>query len=290
MPNSDRTFAKDFRRFFGRGLAILLPSILTLWILWYAFAFVFNNVAAPINRGIRWAVVQMAPSFVPQQESGQPTWYRVSEAERAEFLSQAEGKAFRGLPASESIQEVRSQKFRAYWQARWYLSGTGLVVAIVLIYLSGMALGGLIGRRIYNRVEAWISRLPGFKQVYPHVKQVVNLVMGDSSGKPMAFKRVVFVQYPREGVWSLGLVTSGSLKSIAGPAGGRVLAVFIPSTPTPFTGFVITVPERDVLDAPISIDEAIRFLLTGGVLIPEHQKNELSPAASPENPGPRGAA
>ncbi len=282
MPNSDRTFAADFRRFFGRGLAILLPSILTLWILWYAFAFVFNNVAAPINRGLRWMVVQAAPTFVGEAPDRQPAWFRVSEAERAEFLAQQDGKAFRSAAAAEVTSEVRSQKFRTYWQSRWYLSGSGLVVAIVLIYLAGMLLGGLIGRRMYNRVEGWISRLPGFKQVYPHVKQLVNLVMGD---KPMAFKRVVYVEYPRKGVWSLGLVTSGSLSSVAGYAGERMLAVFIPSTPTPFTGFVINVPEKDVLDAPLSVDEAIRFLLTGGALIPEHQRTQALAGAA-ENPEP----
>lgn len=280
MPNSDRTFGADFRRFFGRGLAILLPSILTLWILWYAFAFVLNNVAAPINRGIRWGVVQTAPEVLPSQPEKQPAWFRVTDEERAEFLALPEGKPFRGATAAEVTQEVRSQKFRTYWQARWYLSGTGLVVAIILIYLAGMVLGGLIGRKIYNRVEAWISKLPGFKQVYPHVKQLVNLIMGDSGGKKaMAFKRVVFVEYPRQGVWSLGLVTSGSLKSLETSAGARMLAVFIPSTPTPFTGFVINVPESDVLDAPITVDEAIRFLLTGGVLIPEHQRTEPAPGA-----------
>jgi uncharacterized membrane protein len=269
MPNSDRTFAADFKRFFGRGLAILLPSILTLWILWYAFAFVFNSVAVPINRGIRWAVVQAAPSFVPAAPERQPEWYRVADSERAEFLAQPEGKEFRAGPISVVTQEIRSQKFRRLWQSRWYLSGTGLVVAIVLIYLAGMLLGGLIGRKIYSRIEGWISRLPGFKQVYPHVKQLVNMVMGD---KPMAFKRVVLVEYPRKGIWSLGLVTSGSMQAVSDEAGSGVLAVFIPSTPTPFTGFVINVPESDVHDIPVSVDEAIRFLLTGGVLIPEHQR------------------
>jgi uncharacterized membrane protein len=272
MPNPHRTFAADFKRFFGRGLAILLPSILTLWMLWYAFAFVFNSVAVPINRGIRWAVVQTAPSFVPSAPERQPAWYRVSDAERAEFLALAEGKAYRDDSPAAVTQEIRSQKFRRIWQSRWYLSGTGLVVAIVLIYLAGMVLGGLIGRKIYNRVEGWISRLPGFKQVYPHVKQLVNMVMGDSGGKPMAFKRVVLVEYPRKGIWTVGLVTSASMQAVADEAGSGVLAVFIPSTPTPFTGFVINVPEADVHDIPISVDEAIRFLLTGGVLIPEHQR------------------
>lgn len=267
MANPDRTFSADFRRFFGRGLAILLPSILTLWILWYAFAFVFNNVAVPINRGIRWGVLQAAPHVISEKHA--PSWFLVSKAERDEFLKAAEGKAFRDQSQAAIDQEIRSQKFRQYWQGTWYLSMSGLVVAIILIYLAGLLLGGLIGRRVYNRLEAWISRIPGFKQVYPHVKQLVNLVMGE---KTMAFKRVVLVEYPRQGVWSIGLVTSNSMKSVEDRAGKAVLSVFIPSTPTPFTGFVINVLESDIYDMPISVDEAIRFVLTGGVLIPDRQK------------------
>lgn len=285
MPNPHRTFAADFKRFFGRGLAILLPSILTLWLLWYAFAFVFNSVAVPINRGLRWTVVQASPMFVNEDPQRQPAWYRVSDAERAEFLSQPEGKGFRSSGPAEVTQEIRVQKLRTVWQSRWYLSGSGLIVAIILIYLAGMLLGGLIGRRMYARVETWISRLPGFKQVYPHVKQLVNLVMGDSGGKPMAFKRVVLVEYPRKGIWTVGLVTSVSMRAVAEEAGGKVLAVFIPSTPTPFTGFVISVPEQDVVDVPISVDEAVRFVLTGGVLIPDRQKLDIPVTADPRSSG-----
>jgi uncharacterized membrane protein len=117
-------------------------------------------------------------------------------------------------------------------------------------------------------LEALIRRVPGFKQVYPHVKQLVDMVMGD---KPMAFKRVVLVEYPSKGIWSLGLVTSGSLRTLSDRLGGPCVAIFIPSTPAPFTGFTISVPEREVIDVPLSVDEALRFIITGGVLIPERQ-------------------
>lgn len=287
MAHHKRTFAADFKRFFGRGLAILLPSILTLWILWYAFAFVFNNVAVPINQGIRWSVLRVAPEVIPSNPDRQPAWYRVSDPERIEFLKQPEGKPFRDSDLPVVEREVRSQKLAALWKSRWYLSGAGLVTGIILIYLAGMLLGGLIGRRVYAKFEAWISRIPGVKQVYPHVKQVVNLIMGD---QPMAFKRVVLVEYPSKGLWSVGLVTSGSLKAVSDQAGGPTVSVFIPSTPTPFTGFVINVPEDKVVDLPLSVDEAIRFALTGGVLIPEHQKAAVLAAARvvpPDSPDVR---
>src|SRR5262249_33807274 len=107
-----------------------------------------------------------------------------------------------------------------------------------------------------------------FKQVYPHVKQVVDMIFGE---KQIAFKRVVLVEYPRKGIWSVGFVTSAGMRDVGEFAGERVLTVFIPSTPTPFTGFTITVKESEAMSAPITVDEALRFVLTGGVLVPTKQ-------------------
>jgi uncharacterized membrane protein len=274
-----KTFMSDFRRFFGRGLAVLLPSILTLWLLWTAFVFLFNNVALPINRGLRGLVVEIAPLVVSADPQRQPAWYRVSDVERSAFLATREGQLFRDLPPRRVETEVRYLKFRELWRANWYLEAAGLLVAIILVYLAGLLLGGYFGRRLYSRLEGYIARIPGFKQVYPHVKQLVELIIGE---KPMAFKRVVFVEYPRKGIWTLGLVTSNSMKSAMESAGSGCLAIFIPSTPTPFTGFTISVPEVDVIDVPISIDEALRFVLTGGVLVPERQMVGIPDAATAE--------
>lgn len=264
MPGERPTFTSDFKRFFGRGLAILLPSILTLWILWYAFIFVFHNVAVPINFGLRSAVVWAAPKVLPERSL--PAMFRVSDEQVAEFRAQ---DARRKDASTHWVRrEIRRTRMAEFWQDNWYLQGTGLVVAITLIYLSGLLLGGIIGKQVYERAERLIARVPGFKQVYPHVKQLVNLVMGD---KPLAFKRVVLVEYPRKGIWTMGLVTSSAMRKVAEVSGRRAVTIFIPSTPTPFTGFTINVPDEEVVDLPVSIDEALRFVLTGGVLIPEGQ-------------------
>jgi len=131
-----------------------------------------------------------------------------------------------------------------------------------------MLLGGLIGRRLYARVEKLLARVPGFKQVYPHVKQVTEMIIGD---RPLAFNRVVLVEYPRKGIWTVGLVTGDSMRTIREAAGADTLSVFIPSTPTPFTGFTITVLKDEVVDLPVQVDAAVRFLITGGVLVPDRE-------------------
>lgn len=279
MASSNDTFMSDFKRFFGRGLAVLLPSILTLWILWQAFAFVFKNVAEPINAGIRAVVISATPYVVSPGDM--PSYLVVTDDELEAFRASPESRPFRRAGGELDLQRARAylvrEQFRAEWNSHWYLAGAGLVVAIVLIYLAGLLLGGLLGRRLYSKVEDLISRIPGFKQVYPHVKQLVDLVMGE---RKMAFNRVVLVQYPRQGIWTVGFVTGGSLSEARRVAKTDCISVFIPSTPTPFTGFTITVPAGDAVDLPITIDEAVRFIITGGALVPAKDAAAAAEAAA----------
>ncbi len=97
------------------------------------------------------------------------------------------------------------------------------------------------------------------------------MIFGESQ---IAFKKVVLVEYPRKEIWSIGFVTSSGMRSAAELAGEPAVTVFIPSTPTPFTGFTITVPRSQVIDVPLTVDEALRFVLTGGVLVPSKQSVE----------------
>ena len=266
MAREHHTFWGDFRTFFVRGLAVLLPSIVTLWLLWQAFTFLFANVAEPINRGIRVAVVEIAPRVAPDRF--EPNWLNVSEADMQSFRSSTGNLLLREASDETVSRELRRQKFREVWQGWGFgvLDLTGLIVAIVLLYLAGRLLGSFVGRWFYARLENLLQAVPGFKHVYPHVKQVVDLVMGDSK---MAFSRVVLVEYPRKGIWTVGLVTSSSLKPIADQARGDVLCVFIPTSPTPFTGFTINVPASECVDVDMTIDQALRFVITAGVLVPE---------------------
>jgi len=144
----------------------------------------------------------------------------------------------------------------------------GLVVAIIMVYFAGRLLGGYFGRRIYRRLESTIISIPGVKQVYPYVKQIVDFLFGED--RQVGFERVVVVEYPRKGIWSIGLLTGQAMKTVAERAGDSV-TVFIPSSPTPFTGYTITLPRSEVYDLPITIDEALRFVVSGGVLLPSHQ-------------------
>lgn len=258
-----RTFTSDFKQFFFRGLVILLPSVLTLWIVVKAYQFVDNTIAEPINRSVRTAMINAArvweplrDNFEPDQDEIQQKWLELPASGRTEAAR------------TRIRSELRVQNVNDWWRARWYMDLIGLIVAIIAVYIAGRLLGGFVGRRIYRRIERLITTLPVFKQVYPYVKQIVDFLFSDE--KPIKFSRVVAVEYPRRGIWSVGFMTGAPLKSVKARAGESV-TVFIPSSPTPFTGYTITVLVDDMIELPITVEEAIRFAVSGGVLIPDHQ-------------------
>lgn len=293
-----RTFSSDFKRFFLRGLVVLLPSVLTLWIAVKAYQFVDTTIAEPINHGVRITINNTARVWEPLRTEFDPTEgqlnARIAEravdrrlVDREAILRQLrrsqtepltdeqinEELAARALATGrlsrEALRtEMRQEKINLWWTERWYMNLIGLVIAIVAVYIAGRLLGGFFGRRIYSYLERAITSLPFVKQVYPYIKQIVDFLFSDE--QQIKFNRVVVVEYPRKGIWSVGFMTGPTLKSVAERAGESV-TVFVPSSPTPFTGYTITVPAREVIEVPISVEEAIRFAVSGGVLIPDHQ-------------------
>lgn len=271
MPNTrPRSFLADFRLFFFRGLGVVLPTVLTLWILIYAGLFVQRSVAEPINAGVRQVVIYALPQIVDAEHL--PDWFTVTDDQVAQLKAERRRAARPELSEGELRADAQSRNLQEWWDARWYLKIVGLIVAIVLIYLAGRVLGGLIGRRVYARLENAFQRLPVVAQIYPHVKQVVEVFFGGEN--KVKFNRVVLVEYPRRGIWTVGLLTGESMKGIEGQMQQEGVTVFIPSSPTPFTGYTITVPREEAIDLPISIDEALRFVVSGGVLVPPREMPE----------------
>jgi len=260
-----KSFWADFKQFFTRGLGIVLPSVLTLALLWWAYGFLKERVAEPINGAVRQAVIVAAPNIF--KEESLPTWFVVTEAQVA---ARQQSRATLGqpeLPESEVRRRIRTDNFSQWWHDRWYMQAIGFIVALVLVYLAGLLVGNLIGRRIVMRFERLFTTVPVIKQIYPSVKQVVEFLIGGEE-KVLPSSRVVLVQYPREGIWSVGLMTGETMRSIEAVAGEECVTIFIPSSPTPFTGYTITVPRKDVWEINISLDDALRFCVSGGVLVP----------------------
>lgn len=245
-------------KFFFRGLGVVLPSILTIWILVAAFRFVDQNIAAPINAGLRLAVAAAAEAA--GASTFQPTAIEVeAEQQRAARLLLDD----RAEPARWRL--VRS-KVADWWAARWYLDLAGLALAIVAVYMLGRMVGGFLGRKLLAMFERGLLSVPGVRSVYPALKQVVEFLFGGEK-KTIQFNRVVMIEYPRPGLWQMGLVTGDAPPELNAVCGDSV-TVFVPNSPAPFSGWTVTVPRTDVREIPYTVDEALRYLVSAGVVVP----------------------
>lgn len=256
---------KKSKRHFLRGLAVLLPSVLTLWLIVKAYQFIDSAIAEPINRGIRAGFIQIPnyfPSLAKTLAMG-PTPEQLEQAAQNANVVTSDSEAMKTL-----TQELFATSVNTWWDEHIWMNILGLVVAAVIVYICGRLVGGFIGRAFYKRIEKMMVAVPVIRKVYPYIKQLVDFLISDED-KPK-FSRVVAVEYPRKGIWSVGFMTGGSLQSIEKKLPDSI-TVFIPSSPTPFTGYTITVQKKDTIDLPITVEEAIRFAVSGGVLVPDHQ-------------------
>lgn len=291
----ERSFGKDFKTFFFRGLAILLPTVLTIWVLAFAYQFVSEKIAGPINGGVRAAVIQFSSWPQPTDSDFVNTYNDLPDSRKDDWeIAQLDvikkDLGLTQIPATierskrlewqksqdDIVFQARLHAFENHWNTVTVggfvvLNLIGLILAVVLIYIAGVVVTSFIGRRFYRMGERFIARVPLIRNVYPAVKQVTDFFFSSDADEKVNFNRVVAVQYPRKGLWSVGLVTGDTMKLIEEVAGQRCLTVFVPSSPTPFTGYVITVPKSDTIDLPISVEEALKFAVSGGVVIPQNQ-------------------
>ncbi len=151
---------------------------------------------------------------------------------------------------------------------------------IALLYLLGKFLAAGAGRIFWNSVEALIHRLPIIRNVYSSVKQVTDFVFSE---REIEYTRVVAVQYPRRGIWSMGFVTGESMLDIRSAANEPVLSVLIPTSPMPATGFTVTVLKSETVDLNLTVDQAIQFIVSCGVVVPTHQQQLLAGGTETES-------
>lgn len=157
------------------------------------------------------------------------------------------------------------------------IPGLGLVLSVIVLLLTGLAVTNLVGREIVSWWEALMKRIPVVRSIYSGAKTFTETVFTDQ-GK--AFKRVLLVQYPRQGIWSVGFESGGDVGEATRRTGHDLVTVFVPTTPNPTSGFIILVPRDEVIPLEMSVDQAMRFVFTLGVVSPD----DLPPEARP--PGP----
>ena len=171
--------------------------------------------------------------------------------------------------SNATANEIYERYVQLRYFPRWRTIPIFLVVFVSVLYLLGRFLAAGVGRIFVTGVEALINRLPVVRNVYSSVKQVTDFVFSE---RDIEFNRVVAIQYPRTGIWSIGFVTGESMLDISSAANEPVLSVLMPTSPMPATGFTVTVRKSETVDLDITIDQAIQFIVSCGVVVPAHQQ------------------
>ena len=156
-------------------------------------------------------------------------------------------------------------KFHPETYLPFKIPGLGLVLALALIMITGILVKNYIGRRVVAFGEYILSGIPLVRPVYVAVKQVIQAMFGDT---PYAFKRAILVEYPRKGVWAIAFVTGKTYEEIAEKTKKKTINVFLPTTPNPTSGFYLVIPEEDTIPLDITVEDAFKLLISGGVVEP----------------------
>lgn len=200
----------------GKGLLLVLPLVITLWLMRLLFGVIHANVTPVVLHLLEsWAVV---------------------DPER--------------------------------WTARLAAPVIGLILTLLFVYLMGLLAANLVGRRLWAMIEKGILRVPVVKSIYGASRQLLDAISLTGSE---SFSRVVLVQYPSPGLWTLGFVTGEQRTPLVdGPAaeGGDTLLVFLPTTPNPTSGWLVLVAASDVRNVDLSVEEGIKLLVSGGLVKP----------------------
>ena len=273
---------RSFRRAVFRGLALILPPILTIVIFLWIFGTVQVYVLKPVTDAAREALVWLrlgrpraagrgrgeADARIRRQDLRPPRQRRIHSCRVADAVrADIPGKP---LPNARAAYED-------YVNLR-YLRPVIVVPVFILVFVIVLyLLGKLFAAGVGGFIESVARRLPVVRSVYASVKKVTDFAFVENE---VEFKRVVAIEFPRKGIWTVGLVTGEGMLDIAGAAHEPCVTVAVPGSPVPFTGNVVTVPKSAAHDLNITIDEALQFFISCGVVVPSRELREKAGAAA----------
>jgi len=275
--------SRRFRGYFLRGLAVLLPTILTIWLFVWGYTFIQEKISVHINRSIVYVVARVAHQSVEISEKEVRAYLLSIKPE----LSDNEPEIEIHLRRPEIQRGARIEQIKRRLNKTWVDgpgSIAGFLLALVGVCMLGALLASFVGKTLWYTVEKFIMNVPFVRKVFPYVKQFTDFLLTNEEEQKKLFSRVVAVEYPRMGIWSLGFVTGSGFERVVDRVKEEFVTIFVPTSPTPFTGFVITIPRKHVIDLDMTIEEAFRFVVSGGVIAPgsEHAKMSLPKLDSPK--------
>ena len=273
-----------FRRAVLRGLAVLLPPLLTIVIFLWVGNTVITYMLEPMERVARVGLMRYTTDIQPRSaeatlepQDGSPvdtytidgtSYAKAADGKYVPLVVYEQYESTVGRAAAADAETIYQEYIDHEYLQRQYVIPVFLGVLLLVLYLLGKFLAAGVGRFLWSQLENLIKRLPLVSNVYSSVKQVTDFMFTDTELKAT---RVVAIEYPRRGIWTLAMVTGESFLDIRAAANEPVLSVLVPTSPMPFTGFTMTVRKSETIDLDITIDQALQFIVSCGVVVPSHQ-------------------
>ena len=163
--------------------------------------------------------------------------------------------------------------FPMSWQPLFYFPGIGLALTLLIVWLTGLLASNFLGRRVIQLTESIVHRIPVVNSIYGGVKQV-----SDTLFKPggQAFRKVMLIQYPRRGSWTVAFQTGSPTGEVKARLGEDYVNVYVPTTPNPTSGFFLMVPRSEAVELQMSVDEALKYVISMGSVTPAESGRKLS--------------
>jgi uncharacterized membrane protein len=160
----------------------------------------------------------------------------------------------------------RSMEFvPADWQPHFYFPGLGLALTLIIVWLTGLLASNILGRRVIQFSESIVHRIPVVNSIYGGVKQVSDTLFRPGG---QAFRKVMLIQYPRRGTWTVAFQTGQPTGEVKSRLGEDYVSVYVPTTPNPTSGFFLMVPRSEAIELSMSIDEALKYVISMGSVPP----------------------
>lgn len=145
----------------------------------------------------------------------------------------------------------------------FHMPGLGVLFSLVLLLITGIVATNFLGQRLVSWSELVLAKIPLVRSIYNATKQMIQTILATNSE---SFRKVLLVEYPRKGLWSVAFQTGMTHVEINQKTGVEMVSIFIPTTPNPTSGFLMMVPKDDVIELSMSIDEALKFVISLGTL------------------------
>jgi uncharacterized membrane protein len=163
------------------------------------------------------------------------------------------------------------------WQPKhlfgFNVPGLGALLTLLIVFVTGLVATNIFGQQLIVLWEKLLSRVPVVKSIYSSVKQVSDTLFSDSGN---AFRKALLVQYPREGSWTIAFLTGAPGGDVKNHLIGDYVSVYVPTTPNPTSGFFLMMPREDVIELDMSVDEALKYIISMGTVTPkDHFTQEL---------------